>query len=177
MAYPDVTLKIHHIDGDMTAPWEYYDTLMQCEVDTPMVMVNGAAATYKLAVTMTRSGDNPVSIKDLWISMGEYADGLSFEELASGDEGTVAAAFSKTKPMPMVYIRNDMVLESVSYKHSLAPGDRAVMDTTNETPVSFLWADKANDPSDKLPTFLVIDAQPMVEGQDLPQKLLLRYIG
>lgn len=181
MAIQDIRLKIHHIDGDMSAPWEYYDTVMKCEVGTPMVvnyMGDGASAAVLYKVTAVNAADETVAkTRGVWLSMGEYADGVSFEELASDDEDALAAALSKAKPMPMVYIRNDMVLESVSRETSHVPGDLATMMVNEGKTKELVWVDKDADKLDKLPTFLVIDAQPMVEGQDLPQKLLLRYIG
>lgn len=177
MAYPDVTLKIHHIDGDMTAPWEYYDTFMQCGVGTPMAMANIVVAPYKFAAMMVQGGGGSEAIRNLWISMAENAEGLTNEEIMNGSIDDDSDVLSYLKPIPLVYIRNDMVLESTSYDNLFASGTRVVMVLTGETLDCLSWINKAVDTSDGYPTFLVIDAQPMVEGQELPQKLLLRYIG
>lgn len=177
MANPDVTLKIHHIDGDMTAPWEYYDTFMQCGVGTPMAIGDIGVAPYKLEAMMNQGTDDSTIIKELWISMAENAEGLTNEEIMNGSIDDPTDVLSYLKPIPLVYIRNDMVLESIYYDGSFTQGNRVVMNLSGENLDYLTWTNKEFDPSDKLPTFLVIDAQPMVEGQDLPQKLLLRYIG
>lgn len=184
MAIQDIRLKIHHIDGDMTAPWEYVDTFSKVGVGTPMAFGVGAVTSYDFAsLQKTMSEDDKALLKDIWISMGEYTDGASLDEIMnamnSGDESAVAAMFNKTKVVPAVYLRNDMVVESVSDESVFDPGDQVFMHgRLNEgNRVAFGWTSTIAVDGEGHGLFTVIDAQPMVEGQVLPQKLLLRYIG
>ena len=115
--------------------------------------------------------------------MGEYTDGASLDEIMgainTGDESILDAVLSKSKTVPAVYLRNDMVVESVSDEVDFRPGEQIFMRAAfNEDGESnFGWQTTINEDAEGLGLFTVIDAQPMVEGQDLPQKLLLRYIG
>lgn len=190
MAHHDIRLKIHHIDGDMTAPWEYVDTFSKVGVGTPMAFSPDGVGSYDLA-SMFKAADEEGArvLKDIWISMGEYTDGVSFEEIMNavntGDESAVATIFSKKKAVPAVYLRNDMVLESVSPDTQFRPGEQVYMrinidpDSTDRVNYFGWYNTIAGDAEDAegYGLFTVIDAQPMVEGQALPQKLLLRYIG
>lgn len=184
MAIQDIRLKIHHIDGDMTAPWEYADAFMNVGVGTPMALTLEGMSSYDFASLLkSMEEENKVLLKDIWISMGEYTDGVSLDEIMNamntGDESILDASLSKAKAVPVVYLRNDMVVESVSDEIDFRPGEqifmRAALNGGGEA--NFGWQTTINEDAEGYGLFTVIDAQPMVEGQALPQKLLLRYIG
>ena len=184
MAIQDIRLKIHHIDGDMTAPWEYIDTFSKVGVGTPMAFGAERVSSYDFVALVKRMDEEgKVLLKDIWISMGEYTDGASFDELMdamnSGDESALDAVLSKAKTVPAVYLRNDMVLESVSPITEYGPGDQLFLRTASTGNGEFIygWQATITEDAEGYGLFTVIDAQPMVEGQTLPQKLLLRYIG
>lgn len=181
--FPELTLKIHHIDGDMTAPWEYETTSFKCEVGTPMTFVAGMFAPFVLA----RAGeDNEPMRLGLYIAAGENVEGVTVTEAVNGEIDETKLV-TKAKTIPIIRVQENMVLESFKFYN----GDEDEFPVREKGTVVFMSA--GTDDSGNMvaywtewneladiapgPLFAVIGSQLANEGKLRGENLLLRYLG